>query len=129
MIASACSHKIRPLFDTFAGLPEDDQATDGYHKGGEFAADDQDVRRLLASCGERIRFHIGRFPATAPDEVRYSFVHFDGDTYQAAKDALAYFWPRLSVGASWSWMIGKGSIAPASKERSGNVALAGCFKC
>ncbi len=83
-------------FDTFAGIPTDDQEAGG-HQAGEFAAGLDDVRAYLAS--DRVRFHVGEFPATTPDAgERYRFVHLDGDTYQSTAAGLDYFGPRMVPG-------------------------------
>lgn len=83
------------LFDTFTGIPSDD--SNGAHRRGDFADTAVDAVRALLSS-PLVEFHVGEFPATAPSEVRYRFVHLDGDTYQTTKAALAYFVPRLVAG-------------------------------
>jgi hypothetical protein len=86
------------LFDTFAGLPADDQAEGGHHVQGEFRGDLDDVQRFLDD--PNAVFHAGEFPATAPpgEGLRFRFVHVDADTYQSTKAALEYFSPRIVPG-------------------------------
>ncbi len=82
------------LFDTFTGIPE---------KGaldiigiGSFA--DTNVKDVRASMPNAI-FHVGIFPATAPDNLfGVSFVHIDCDQYATCKAAIEYFWPRMNTG-------------------------------
>lgn len=96
-MARAAPAKLLRLFDTFAGLPADDVG-EGIHKQGHFAAPLEGVQKLLA--GQRVEYHVGRFPATAAGlaEERYACVHVDGDLYETTRDAIAYFWPRLVPG-------------------------------
>jgi len=97
-LASCCPGKQLRLFDTWAGIPEDDQITGG-HKQGDF--NDvifDDVQTLLKDFD--VKYYRGVFPQTAPDDdAVYALVHIDCDTYQSCKDALEYFLPRLSEGA------------------------------
>src|SRR5262249_51232035 len=93
------------LFDTFTGLPSGEI---GGHQQGEFACS-------LAEVLEQVNYpnvtiHAGVFPASAVglEEVRFSFVHLDGDLYTTTRDALAWFWPRLVPGGAivlddWQW--------------------------
>ncbi|OWK45744.1 TylF/MycF/NovP-related O-methyltransferase [Fimbriiglobus ruber] len=83
------------LFDTFAGIPEDDELPGG-HRRGEFACGADEVEAFLAN--PRAVFHVGMFPETAVDGLRFRCVHLDGDTYQTTRAALAYFGPRMVAG-------------------------------
>ena len=82
-------------YDTFSGIPSDDQAEGGVHKAGDFPCGIDDVRAFLGDDG--IAYHPGEFPGTAVD-ARYRFAHIDGDTYQTTRDAIAYFVPRMVPG-------------------------------
>lgn len=84
------------LFDTFAGIPEDDAAEGGAHERGEFACDSAAVAAFVRS-GLAV-YHVGAFPGTAVDGLRFRFAHVDGDTYQTTRAALEYFVPRLVPG-------------------------------
>ena len=90
------------LFDTFEGLPhtEETRYNPKEHdlSKGRFAASLTEVGVLLA--GKNVRFCVGEFPETAGglEDKRFSFVHIDCDLYQSAKDAIAWFWPRMNVG-------------------------------
>ena len=99
LIAEAVPEKVLHLFDTFAGLPEDDTAPGGHHKQGEFACPLAQVQANLA--GRNVRFHPGLFPGTTaglPADLHYCFVHVDCDLYRGTVDAIQYFWPRLVTG-------------------------------
>lgn len=97
LLARANPAKTVHAFDTFAGIPNA-RAGDDLHANGDFAdLNRQDVIDRL-EAQPNIRVHVGVFPQTADDYLRFCFAHFDGDTYQSCRDFLAYFWPRLSAG-------------------------------
>ena len=97
VISAAAPNKNLHVFDTFRGIPEDDEF--GHHKAGEFAADFEGVRKYLELCN--VVYHAGKFPTTtrtlAADQ-KFSFVHLDGDTYQTTRAGLEYFLPRMVSG-------------------------------
>lgn len=98
VIAGCCTEKRLRLFDTWEGIPEDDQL-EGGHLRGEFAADFDEVKRFLELYD--VEYFRGTFPGTAPaanDDTRYAFVHLDADTYQSTGAGLEYFLPRLVTG-------------------------------
>jgi hypothetical protein len=98
IIAAALPGKTVHLFDTFEGLPEDDEEGAG-HRKGDFACGVEEVRRFLA--GYNVLFHPGRFPSTTGplgEGNRFCFVHLDADTFQSTADGIRYFWPRLTPG-------------------------------
>jgi O-methyltransferase len=97
LLAMANPCRTVHAFDTFAGIPNADDAVDG-HRNGDFGDAPPETPMVLESRG--IRVHRGVFPATAENvaDRRFCFAHFDGDTYRSAADFLAFFWPRLSVG-------------------------------
>ncbi len=102
-IASACPHKLLHMFDTFAGMPADEQPeydADGYVHKGDFSCDMDEVLKNVLGHGNFMLWQ-GLFPASALGVEKaetFSFVHVDCDLYQSAKDAVAFFWPRLPVG-------------------------------
>lgn len=96
VITTINPNKTLHLFDTFAGIPEDD-AIAGGHRKGDFAASYHDVKDALA--GDNVILYPGVFPDTAVGfERKFAFVHLDLDTYQSTFAALEYFWHRLSPG-------------------------------
>lgn len=88
-------NKTLHIFDTFSGTPEDDPLC--HHKKGEWSVSLEEVKGIL---GDRPVFHPGIFPQTAAElnGVEFAFVFVDSDTYQSVRDAIEYFWPRLSPG-------------------------------
>ena len=95
VIAGCCPEKRLRLFDTWEGIPENDQL-EGGHLKGEFTADFDEVKRFLELYD--VEYFRGTFPDTAPtekDDTRYAFVHLDADTYQSTRAGLQYFLPRL----------------------------------
>lgn len=98
MIALEMPDRTHYAFDTFAGIknatPEHDR-----HKNEDFAdVDLAAVTQLLSD--PNIVIKAGHFPETLADmpDAAFSFVHIDADTYQSTRDALDYFYPRLSPG-------------------------------
>jgi len=82
------------LYDTFNGQPADD--SHGEHKQGDFNDTSLEaVKTYLAS--DRAVYHQGTFPDDVAD-VKYKFVHFDADTYQAAKGLVEKIVPRMVKG-------------------------------
>jgi O-methyltransferase len=83
------------LFDTFAGIPEDDSR--GPLTAGTFAGDSPaEVAAFLSN--PRAVLHVGKFPATAPAELELRFAHIDMDIYQSTRAAIACLAPRLVPG-------------------------------
>lgn len=94
MLSSSSKHLH--LFDTFEGLPH----SENQYEVGKFSGSVADVRKNLHEHTDRIEFHPGLFPASAVgfEHLRFSFVHLDLDLYDSTLGALAWFWPRISVG-------------------------------
>jgi hypothetical protein len=63
-----------------------------------FSAELAAVTRRLHSY-PAVKIYPGRFPQTAAglSAARFSFVHLDVDVYQSTRDALEYFYPRLTA--------------------------------
>lgn len=108
LLANALPDKQVHAFDTLNGLynlgPEDRlrrSEKDRGHAVGDFAlraSAREAVKRRLERKG--IRFYQGPFSKTkrAVAGIRFSFVHFDGDTYLSARECLQFFFPRLAPG-------------------------------
>jgi len=91
------------LFDTFEGLPDpagvDNTAQIRFSKG-QFTVDVESVRNYLINY-EGVSIIKGFFPASAQAITgvnEFSFVHLDVDLYQSTRDAIEYFYPRMSRG-------------------------------
>lgn len=86
------------IFDTWTGTPYDDPLC--HHKSGEWAASYEECQKLVGN-GELTHYWSGVFPLSVfsgwnnLDEKYFSFVYVDMDTYQATKDAIEFFYPRL----------------------------------
>lgn len=85
-------------FDTFCGMPETGFVGE-YHRPGDFADTSVEAVRALFQTTNFV-LHPGRFPQTAEDlgGLRFAFVHIDGDYYETTRDAIDWFYPRLSPG-------------------------------
>ena len=87
------------LFDTFAGLPEPDDAERGRMRRGHYAASLAGVQAFLHDRPD-VSYHQGIFPDTAwrcADE-RFSFVHLDVDLKSSTRACLDFFYPRMVPG-------------------------------
>lgn len=99
ILATVITDKTIHLFDSFQGMPESTKGKDEVSVKGKALAPIDVAKARLAEF-KNIAFHPGWFPETAKglEDLRFCFVHFDADLYQATKDAIAFFWPRLSPG-------------------------------
>lgn len=94
-------------FDTWSGTPYSDPLC--HHKRGEWAVPFDPCRSLIdcqgGSCN-LTQYWRGEFPkwndsSTLVEQLqstKFCFVYCDMDTYQATKDAIEFFWPRLVKG-------------------------------
>lgn len=101
VIASVCPLKRLHLFDTFTGLPhaeEADRNPTGHLKSGDYAATINEAAAFLSE--QNVYFYHGLFPLSArlAKDAIFSFVHVDCDLYASARDAIAWFWPRIVPG-------------------------------
>jgi len=101
LICEFKGNKNLHLFDTFEGIPEKcitENDSNGV-KGGVFSAEFQNVKKYLRKY-PNVFFYVGVFPETAKhlEDISFSFVHLDVDTYRTTFDALDYFYPRMNVG-------------------------------
>ncbi len=100
LMAHFAAGKSLHVFDSL-GVPDDDAASGGMHKRGDFACPQSELEQFLS--GENIQLHLGEFPGTAQElsaDTRFACVHLDMDTYQSTKAGLEYFWPRLLPGGA-----------------------------
>lgn len=102
VICSYCPDKTLHLFDTFTGLPyeesPDRNPTNHPLPVGRFACPQAEVESLLSGCN--IAIHPGVFPFSAfkLHDKRFSFAHIDCDLYQSCRDAIDWFWPKMTRG-------------------------------
>ena len=99
LIREANGNKVLHLFDTFEGLPEVDPIDVPLFSKGQFAAPLEAVKDFLKGYKD-IHFYKGLFPGTAGpvEDKRFSFVHFDVDTYESTRSCLEFFYPRMNKG-------------------------------
>lgn len=97
IISQVNSDKTLHLFDTFSGMPFDDEVkSHNYFKTGDFKTDLNKVKNYLADC--KVEYHVGVFQNIALPDIKYSFVHIDSDLYQNIIAGIDYFYPRLVEG-------------------------------
>jgi O-methyltransferase len=93
------------LLDTFDGFSQSDlenETTKGekYSENNFSDTSVENVRNYLGES-ENLIFIPGHFPESINDfvkNVNYAFVHIDADLYSPTKEALKYFYPKLSPG-------------------------------
>ncbi len=91
-------------FDTFEGLPPTTAKDDvnGY-TNAEGQMSDTSLGQVSAYLLDYDCVHLikGYFPESIPNDIynkKFCFVYLDGDTHQATKDGLKFFWPRMIKG-------------------------------
>lgn len=86
------------LFDTFEGLPHDDEGDSGFVKG-MYSANYEDVKRAFAN-EKNVYLYKGWFPDTAGPikDRKFSFVHLDVDLYESTVACLNFFYDRMEKG-------------------------------
>ena len=98
-----CEHKGDKwlhLFDTFLeGLPTPSAHDTGGLKKGDFSTSLAGVKEYLKEY-EKVYYHMGLFPETTKglEDMSFSLVNIDADLYQSTKDAIEFFYPRMSRG-------------------------------
>lgn len=96
LIRKAAPGKAVFGIDSFEGLPEPNHPADT-HKRGDFK-----VLELSDVVKQFINTNVELFIGFSPEvfkqlpDVQYAFVHVDVDLYRSVKDAIDYFFPRLS---------------------------------
>jgi O-methyltransferase len=98
IICEAKKDKKLFLFDTFEGLPPENNF-DNYFHPNQFKADFDNVKKYLSGYPD-VYFFKGLFPKTSQPvkNNKFSFVHIDVDLYQSTLNCLKFFYPRLSKG-------------------------------
>lgn len=102
IIAAAKGNAALHLFDTFTGLPEANEKTDGRFQAGQLNHTSLELVRTRLAASSNVHFHSGFFPdsaATLPPDLRFKFVHLDLDLHRSTLDGLEFFSSRLTPGA------------------------------
>lgn len=99
VICEAKGNRKLHLFDTFEGLPVPGDIDNRFQQGA-YAASLEMVAPQFKQY-PNVELHKGMFPMTgaALQDTMFSFVYLDVDLYKSTKDALEFFYPRLSQGA------------------------------
>lgn len=88
------------LFDTFTGFDQRDLVKVDDGRPAEF--DKTSINAVKSLVGaEMVEYVVGYFPASVTANIRnrtFALAHIDVDLYQPMRDALAFFYPRLSPG-------------------------------
>ena len=100
IICLAKGDKTLHLFDTFEGLPQVDEIDMVWpFYEGKFAVSFEDVKEYLRP-EKNVHIYKGIFPETAGPiaDLRFSMVNLDVDCYESTKQALEFFYSRMSPG-------------------------------
>ncbi len=106
LIHLLCPDRKFVLMDTFSGFDKFDLDKEPSLNGGKYATNNfsdtnvEEVRKYLGESKNLICIQ-GLFPRSIRDfdaDITYAFVHIDADLYQPTKEALEYFYPKLSSG-------------------------------
>jgi O-methyltransferase len=99
LIREANGNKTLHLFDTFEGLPSVEAIDQPQFNKGQYAASFEDVKNYLKNY-QSVHLYKGLFPftATAIEDRKFSFVHFDVDTYESTRNCLEFFYTRMNRG-------------------------------
>jgi len=92
--------KVLHLFDSWQGLATPVEADGSHWSAGDLTASEADCRTTLAPFAGRVVAHSGWIPDRFDEveDLRFAMVHIDVDLYEAHRDAVAFFWPRLAPG-------------------------------
>ena len=109
-IAAKYANRRVLVFDSFEGLPADDEAvhqvvsgTVVNYKKGDYAGTLDEVKDVVTRYGEigRVEFVRGYFCDTLPLRPageKYALIFEDADLLSSVRDILQHAWPRLAVG-------------------------------
>lgn len=88
------------LFDSFAGLSRPAAEDGAYWSPGDMAVGLDEVRNNLGDHLARIAFYPGLIPERFEEAAahQFAFVHIDVDLYEPTRDALAFFYERMTGG-------------------------------
>lgn len=87
------------LFDSFEGLSVPGEQDGSYWQKGDLTFPLEKVKENL-SAFDNVRYHPGWIPDAFPEvqDLRFAFVHIDVDLFEPTRDALRFFWDRLTIG-------------------------------
>ncbi len=88
--------KTLHLFDSFDGLPKEDERDEVFKEGMFADTSQQNVAATLAPYKTKI--HAGEFSGWAPLEASFCFAHLDCDLARSYEAAMEYFYPRMVRG-------------------------------
>ena len=110
--------KALHLFDSFEGLSAPGSSDGAHWHEGALAAGEQDCLRTLGVHAKRAVIHRGWIPDRFPDvgDTRFSFIHVDVDLYEPHRDAIEFFWPRLTSGGVMVFDDYGSSYCPGARQ-------------
>lgn len=99
LMAEAYPDKTFVGFDTFQGLPKEKWTRNELHSPGDFSDTSLGAVEQFINRGNVFLVQ-GLFPesATSYDKTKFAFVHIDTDFYLSVKEAIQFFYPKLTPG-------------------------------
>ncbi len=100
MLQSGQGRRHHHIFDSFEGLSAPHQLDGAQWHGGALACAEDVVQHNLAAFAGAFSTYKGWVPARFGEvaHLGFSFVHIDVDLYEPTRDAMAFFYPRMSPG-------------------------------
>src|SRR5579872_2853966 len=99
-LTSRAPERTLHLFDSFAGLPQENPARDNHHRKGDLANLSEAGVRALFEGRRGVAIHSGSFEETVAQvhAQMFCFAHIDADLYASVLFASEFIFPRLSPG-------------------------------
>jgi O-methyltransferase len=116
--ATSGTGKCLHLFDSWQGLSGPVHADGNHWEAGDLAVSEADCLATLAPFADRTVSHPGWIPDRFGDVegLKFSLVHIDVDLYEPHRDALTFFWPRLTQGAPMIFDDYGSSFCPGARR-------------
>jgi O-methyltransferase len=99
-IAQSALQKSHHLFDSFEGLSVPAAQDKSHWRVNDLRTDIGEAERRLSPF-KNVQFYKGWIPERFAEvaDRRFSFLHIDVDLYEPTRDSIAFFYPRMNVGA------------------------------
>ena len=99
-LTSRAPERTLHMFDSFAGLPQENPAMDNHNRKADLADASEAGVRALFEDRRGVVIHAGCFEESVAEvhEQQFCFAHIDADLYDSVLFASKFIFPRLSPG-------------------------------